>query len=317
MYYLEDYREGNKFSGVYLCKQKQILKTKAGKTYYSLILQDKTGQVDGKVWELSAAIAEFDSMNYIACEGTVTSFQGKLQINLNRIRVAEEGEYDPSDYIPCSDKDVDEMKREILSFIGSVSNPYLQKLLNRYFVEDSEFVGAFLSHSAAKSVHHSFMGGLPEHTLAVTRICNLFAAQYPLINRDLMITASLLHDMGKVYELTDFPENDYSDDGNLMGHIYIGARKIENACEEIPDFPAKLKSELIHCILAHHGKLEFGSPKTPSLIEALALHMADNSDAKLQTMSETLSASKEEMGWLGFNRFLESNIRQTHSKPES
>ena len=316
MYYIEDYREGNKFSGVYLCKQKQILKTKAGKTYYSLILQDKTGQVDGKVWELTAAIAEFDSMDFIACEGIVTSFQGKLQINLNRIRVAEEGEYDPSDYIPCSDKDRDEMMKEISSFVGSVNNSHLKTLLKKYFEEDEEFIKAFTTHSAAKSVHHSFMGGLLEHTLAVTRICNLFAAQYPRINRDLLITASLLHDMGKVYELTDFPENDYADDGNLMGHIYIGARKIENTCEEIPGFPDKLRSELIHCILSHHGKLEYGSPKTPSLIEALALHMADNSDAKLQTMSEALKEAKDEMGWLGFNRFLESNIRQTHSKPE-
>ena len=314
MYYIDSYNEGNKFVGIYLCKQKQILKTKAGKTYYSLILQDKTGTIDAKIWELNMAIAEFDSLDYIACEGLVTSFQGKLQVNISRVRVADEGEYDPADYIPCTDKDIDKLSDELTGFINSVKNTYLNTLLKKYFVEDTEFIKAFKAHSAAKSVHHSFMGGLIEHTMAVTRICDLYSVQYPRINRDLLITASLLHDMGKVYELNDFPANDYTDDGNLMGHIYIGARLIENTCETIPDFPAKLKSELIHCILAHHGKLEYGSPKTPGLIEALALHMADNTDAKLQTMTEALKEAGENKDWLGFNKFLEGNIRQTQSE---
>ena len=313
MYYINNYTEGNKLTGIYLCKQKQILKTKAGKTYYSLILQDKTGTLDGKIWEITNAIAEFDSMDYIACEGSITSFQNNLQANINRVRVADEGEYDPTDYIPCTDKDIDEMKRELAGFVDSVKNTYLKQLLLHYFNDGNEFYKQFISHSAAKSVHHSFYGGLLEHTLAVTRMCDLFAKQYPRINHDLLITASLLHDMGKVYELTEFPANDYSDDGNLMGHIYIGARRIENTCESMDGFPAKLRSELIHCILAHHGKLEFGSPKTPGLIEALALHMADNTDAKLQTMTEVLDAARDNMEWLGNNRFLESNIRQTHS----
>ncbi|MBO4396503.1 MAG: HD domain-containing protein [Eubacterium sp.] len=314
MLYLNDYNEGNKISGVYLCKQKQILKTKAGKTYYSLILQDKTATMDAKIWEISAAISEFDSLDYIACEGTVTSFQGNLQANINRVRIADEGEYDPVDFIPTTDKNIDEMKSELAGFVDSINNEYLKKLLKYYFTDGNEFYSKFIAHSAAKSVHHSFYGGLLEHTLAVTRMCELFSKQYPRINRDLLITASLLHDMGKVYELTDFPANDYSDEGNLMGHIYIGARKIENTCESIDGFPEKLRAELIHCILAHHGKLEYGSPKTPGLIEALALHMADNTDAKLQTMTEALNGAGNNMEWLGTNRFLESNIRQTRSK---
>ena len=254
-------------------------------------------------------------MDYIACEGSVTSFQGNLQANISRVRKADEGEYDPADYIPCTKKDMDEMMKEFSSYIESVKNPYLNQLLKKYFVEDAEFLKAFKAHSAAKSVHHSSMGGLVEHTLAVTRMCDLFAKQYPRINRDLLITAAMLHDIGKVYELTPFPANDYSDDGNLLGHIYIGAHKIENACDEIEGFPATTKSELLHCILSHHGKLEFGSPKTPGLMEALALHMADNTDAKLQIMTEALDAAGDKMDWLGSNRFLDgSNIRQTHTK---
>ena len=314
MYYISDYREGNRFSGIYLCKQKQILKTKAGKTYYSLILQDKTASIDGKIWEISGAIAEFEQMDYIACEGQVTSFQGNLQVNISRVRVADEGEYDPTDYIPCTDKDIEKMYAEILEFIDSVEDKNLKKLLENYFKNNSDFIKEFKKHSAAKSVHHSFMGGLLEHTLAVTKLCDTYAKQYPVINRNLLITAALLHDMGKIYELSSFPENDYTDVGNLLGHIYMGARLIENECEKIEGFPETLRSELIHCILAHHGKMEFGSPKTPGIIEAFALHYADNTDAKLQTMTEIIKNAGDEMGWLGFNRLLESNIRQTKSK---
>ena len=314
MYYISDYREGNRFSGIYLCKQKQILKTKAGKTYYSLILQDKTASIDGKIWEISGAIAEFEQMDYIACEGQVTSFQGNLQVNISRVRVADEGEYDPTDYIPCTDKDIEKMYAEILEFIDSVEDKNLNRLLENYFKNNSDFIKEFKKHSAAKSVHHSFMGGLLEHTLAVTKLCDTYAKQYPVINRNLLITAALLHDMGKIYELSSFPENDYTDVGNLLGHIYMGARLIENECEKIEGFPETLRSELIHCILAHHGKMEFGSPKTPGIIEAFALHYADNTDAKLQTMTEIIKNAGDEMGWLGFNRLLESNIRQTRSK---
>ena len=318
MYYLKDYREGAKFSGVYLCKQRQILKSKAGKTYWSLILQDRTGTIDGKIWDLTNAIEEFDSLDYIACEGSVTSFQGNLQVNITRVRRADEGEYDPADYIPCTDKDMDAMMQEFTSYIDSVKNTYLNQLLKKYFVDDAAFLKSFKAHSAAKSVHHSFMGGLVEHTLAVTRMCDLFAKQYPRINRDLLITAAMLHDIGKVYELTEFPANDYSDEGNLLGHIYIGAHKIENTCDSIDGFPSEMRAELLHCILAHHGKLEYGSPKTPGLMEALALHMADNTDAKLQIMTEALDAAGDKMEWLGNNRFLDgSNIRQTHTKSEA
>ena len=314
MYYISDYREGNRFSGIYLCKKKQILKTKAGKTYYSLILQDKTASIDGKIWEISGAIAEFEQMDYIACEGQVTSFQGNLQVNISRVRVADEGEYDPTDYIPCTEKDIEKMYAEILGFIDSVEDKNLNRLLENYFKNNPDFIKEFKKHSAAKSVHHSFMGGLLEHTLAVTKLCDTYAKQYPVINRNLLITAALLHDMGKIYELSDFPENDYTDVGNLLGHIYMGARLIENECEKIDGFPEVLRSELVHCILAHHGKMEFGSPKTPGIIEALALHYADNTDAKLQTMTEIIKNAGDEMEWLGFNRLLESNIRQTRSK---
>ena len=310
MYYLNDYREGQKLVGTYLCKSKQILKTKAGKTYYSLILQDKTGTADAKIWELGRGIEDFETMDYIYCEGLVTSFQGNIQMNISRVRRSEEGEYDPADYIPTTDKDIKEMYAKVVAYVNSVKNPYLSKLLKMFFVEDKEFVKEFCKHSAAKSVHHGFMGGLLEHTLSVTNMCEYFAGAYPLIHRDLLITAALFHDMGKVDEIAPFPRNDYTDDGQLLGHIMIGAEMLHDAIREIPDFPAKVESELKHCILAHHGELEYGSPKKPALAEAMALNLADNADAKMQTLTE-LFKDKKGNDWLGYNRLFESNIRKT------
>lgn len=314
MYYLKDYREGQKLVGTYLCKTKQVLKTKAGKTYYSLTLQDKTAIVDAKIWELNNGIASFEAMDYIFCEGLVTSFQGNIQMNISRLRKSEEGEYDPADYIPTTNRDVKQMMGEVLTYVESVKNPYLSKLLKMFFIEDTAFVKEFKRHSAAKSVHHSFMGGLLEHTLSVTNMCNYFANAYPKLHRDLLITAALFHDMGKIDEISSFPRNDYTDEGQLAGHIFIGAHKLMDAISTINGFPKKLANELIHCILAHHGKLEFGSPKVPSILEAMALHLADNADAKLQTLTEVFEQAGDNMEWLGYNRMFETNLRQTSSE---
>lgn len=311
MYYLKDYKEGQKLAGTYLCKTKQILKTKAGKTYYSLTLQDKTGTADAKIWELNNGIASFEALDYIYCEGLVTSFQGNIQMNISRLRKSEEGEYDPADYIPTTDKDVEQMFGEILAYVKSVKNPYLNQLLTKFFVEDKEFVTEFKRHSAAKSIHHGFLGGLLEHTLSVTNMCNYFATAYPNIHRDLLITAALFHDMGKMDEIAGFPRNDYTDDGQLLGHIFIGAQKLSVVIATIDGFPKKLESELLHCILAHHGKLEYGSPKVPAIMEAMALFLADHADAKLQTLTEVFKQAGDNMDWLGFNRMFESNLRQT------
>ena len=155
------------------------------------------------------------------------------------------------------------------------------------------------------------MGGLLEHTLSVTKLCDFYCKQYPILNRDLLVTAALFHDVGKIKELSRFPENDYTDEGQLLGHIVIGAEMVSDGIRRIEGFPKKLKDELLHCILAHHGELEFGSPKKPALVEALALAFADNVDAKMEMMKELFAASRTQEGWLGYNKLLESNVRRT------
>ena len=175
MNYIKELRDGEMVSEIYLCKNKVVAKTKAGKTYYSLQLQDKTGTVDAKIWELSNAIAHFEPMDYIRVDAQVTSFNGALQLNVKRVRVADEGEYNVTDYMPCSTKDIDTMYQELLGLIQGVKNQYLHKLLEMFFVEDKEFAEKFKKHSAAKSIHHGFIGGLLEHSLSVAKLCEEFA----------------------------------------------------------------------------------------------------------------------------------------------
>lgn len=313
MKYIESLREGERINEIYLCKVKQSALTKAGKPYDNLILQDKTGTLDAKIWEPgSIGIDEFDALDYIAVTGDITSFQGNLQLSIKRVRKVQEGEYDPKDYLPVSDRDVDEMYQELCKLIQSIVNPYLKKLLASFFIEDKEFEKRFKFHSAAKTVHHGFVGGLLEHTLNVAKHCDYFASAYPMLNRDLLISAAIFHDVGKLEELSTFPENDYTDAGQLLGHIMIGAEMVGERIRTIEGFPVRLGNELKHCILAHHGELEFGSPKKPALAEALALSFADNFDAKMETVKEIFAGVPDgNTEWLGYNRLLESNIRQS------
>ena len=313
MRYIEVLKEGDKISDIYLCKQRQSLTTKNGKPYEFVILQDKTGTVDAKIWEPnSQGIDDFDNLDYIEVVGDVVSFQGTLQVNIKRARKCSEGEYDEKEYFPVSNKDIDMMYSEFLEYIKSVKNTYLSQVLDLFFVNSPKIIEAFKMHSAAKTVHHGFIGGLLEHTLGVVKLCDFYCKQYPLLNRDLLITAAALHDIGKIKELSAFPANDYTDEGQLLGHIVIGSEWISDAVRQIPDFPPKLARELKHCILAHHGKLEYGSPKVPSLAEAVALNYADDTDAKMQTMTELFAShSTQNSEWLGFNRLFETNMRRT------
>jgi 3'-5' exoribonuclease len=312
MKYIETFREGERINEVYLCKFKQAALTKAGKPYDNVILQDKTGTIDAKIWDPgSVGIDEFDALDYVAVTGDITSFQGSLQLSIKRARKVAEGEYDPKDYLPMTDKDVDEMYAELMGYISSVGNPYLSQLLHKFF-DNEEFAKRFKFHSAAKSVHHGFVGGLLEHTVSVTRNCDYFAQNYPFLNRDLLLTAAMFHDIGKLRELSSFPANDYTDAGQLLGHIMIGAEWVGEGIRSIEGFPQVLANELKHCILAHHGELEFGSPKKPALVEALALSFADNLDAKMETVREMFAHVPENnLEWQGYSRLLESNIRRT------
>ena len=310
MKFIKDYKDGDRVFDIYLCKHKQSAVTKNGKPYENVILQDKTGTIDAKIWEPNnPGISEFDVFDYIEVYGEVTNFQGALQVSVKRVRVCGEDEYNPGDYLPVSSKDINQMYKELKDYIASIKSTYLKQLLESLFVNDEDFKKRFCQSSAAKSVHHGFVGGLLEHTLGVTKLCDYYCTAYPVLKRDLLLAAAMCHDIGKVREISHFPENDYTDDGQLLGHIVMGSQMVAAKAAKIPGFPRELLSQLQHCILAHHGKYEFGSPKIPAIIEALALNYADDTDAKLETFKEILDNAGDNKGWLGYNRLFESNLK--------
>ena len=306
MRFINTLREGETIRNIYLCKGKRSAETRNGKPYDNLILQDKTGVLDGKVWDPnSGGIADYDEMDFIEVYGEIINYNNNLQLNIKQIRKAEETEYSMADYLPTSGKDTEKMYQELLGYVKKIENPYLRQVVEYYFVKDEAFIRKFKAHSAAKSVHHGFSGGLLEHTLSVVKFCEYMVGAYPILNSDVLYTAAICHDIGKIKELSPFPENDYTDDGQLLGHIVIGVEMISEAARSIPDFPDRLASELKHCIVAHHGELEYGSPKKPALAEAFALNFADCADAKMQTLTEIFK-DKNTYDWL-----FETNLRKT------
>lgn len=310
MRYIKDFQEGENIVGHYFCKQKQIMKSRAGKTYMSLRLQDKTGTVDAKVWDLNNDIKNFEDNDFIKIDASVLIYQNETQLNVKKIRKSSEGEYNPADYVPCTEKNIDDMYDELTEYIKTINNSYIKKLLESFFINDPYIIKAFKKHSAAKNVHHSYMGGLLEHTLSVVKLCEFMSTQYGA-NHDILIATAMLHDVGKIEELSDFPNNDYTDDGQLIGHIVIGTEMITERINKIDGFPKQLASIIKHSILSHHGEYEYGSPKRPKTVEAFILHCADNTDAKIKVYQDSISSDNTQGSWVGYNKMLGHNIRKT------
>lgn len=314
MRYIETLHEGDRIQEVYLCKQKSVATSKNGKQYMSLVLQDKTGTVDAKIWDLnSGGIGDFDVLSYVDVMADVTVFNGAFQLNVKRIRKAGEHEYKVEDYLPISRYSIDGMYQVLLQMIDTVKAPHYHALLKAFFVDDAAFIERFKQNSAAKTMHHGFVGGLLEHSLSVAKLCAYYCKRYDILDYNLLITAALLHDIGKTREISLFPVNDYTDDGNLLGHIVMGYEMIGEKIKGISDFPKVCESELKHCILAHHGELEYGSPKKPALAEAVALNLADNTDARMEGLTELFLGTVPPDGssWYGYNKMFESNLRKT------
>ena len=311
MKYINELHEGENIIEHYLCKSRQTMKSRNGKNYLSLKLQDKTGMVDAKVWDLNNDIQSFQENDFIKVDAFVTTFNNELQLNVKRIRRSREGEYDPADFVPSTDKNIDEMYDQLMGYIKTMKNPYLKKLLEEIFLRHPVISKEFKYHSAAKAMHHSFRGGLVEHTLSVTQLCDFLAPRYNYVNRDILVASAMLHDVGKVLDLSDFPTNDYTDDGQLLGHLILGSELIRDAAAKIDGFPKRLESLMKHCMLSHHGEYEYGSPKLPSTPEAFLLHCADNLDAKTKMIEEALAADSTQGHWAGYNRMLQRNLSRS------
>jgi len=213
MRYIDSLHEGERVTSIYMCKQKNAATTKNGKPYENVLLQDRTGTLDAKIWEPnSMGIEEFEALDFVEVQGEITVFNGAMQMSIKRVRKCAEGEFDMKDFLPVSSRDIEEMYAELMTLKNKVENTYLRRLLDSFFVDDTELIKNFKFHSAAKSVHHGFVGGLLEHTLGVTNLCDCFADRYPMLNRDLLITGAMLHDIGKLKELSALPSYYSTDD---------------------------------------------------------------------------------------------------------
>ena len=317
MQFINTLKDGEVLNSIYHIKTKSQATAKTGKEYFNVQLQDKTGTIDGKIWDVNGpGIEEFKPGDFAEIEGDVISYNGQLQVKIYRVRVASNDEFKSEDYFATSKFDKNEMAKELDALISEVKNPNYKKLLTAFFIEDKKFREVFLIHQGAKVVHHSFVSGLIEHTLSTARLGKLIAKNYTDINVDLVVTTSLLHDIAKIVEIAPFPENDYTDKGQLIGHIVLGYEMVKEKINAIGGFGEKEESELLHCILAHHGTTEFGSPKLPMLMEAYVVSQADNTDAKLQIMREAIANAKvtnkmDANGFITGKNFIGNNFRES------
>ena len=283
---LVNFDEGKLFDGFFLVLLKQQRTTKSNKPYLNLILGDKTGQLEGRIWEPSdpRIAKEFERGDIVKARGSASRFDDRLQMKIDQLRLAQPGEADKADLLPSTTYDVADLWRQLLSFVASFTNPDL-KLLVTTLLDDPAFAAAYREAPAAKQLHHAWLGGLLEHVVSLLTLADRVAAHYPLLDRDLLLTGVILHDIGKLRELSWEIGFEYTVEGMLLGHIQIGTALAERTIDSLPGFPPRLKLLVLHMILSHHGKLEFGSPKLPMIPEALVLSFLDDLDAKMQAMT--------------------------------
>jgi 3'-5' exoribonuclease len=282
---LASYEEGKLFDSFFLVLSRQLRTTQSNKPYLNLILCDKTGQMEGRAWEpADPRIAkEFERGDVVKVRGCITRFNDRLQMKVEQLRKAVPVETDKSDLMPATNYDVEALWRQLLSFVESFTDPHL-KLLLTTLLADPQIAAAYKEAPAAKQLHHAWLGGLLEHVISLLTLADRVAPHYPILYRDLLLTGVILHDIGKVRELSWDVGFDYTIEGVLLGHIQIGAALAEKTMDSLPDFPPKMKILVLHTILSHHGKLEFGSPKLPMIPESLVLNFIDDLDAKMQAM---------------------------------
>jgi 3'-5' exoribonuclease len=292
---LAGFDEGKNFDGYFLLLQKQLRTTKSNKPYLFITLCDKTGAIEGRVWEpADPRIAkEIERGDIVKVRGSVSRFDDRLQMKVEQVRRAMTGEVDKTDLMPSTAYDVDALWRELLGFVESFAEPNLKLLLTTLLV-DPQLAQAYREAPAARQLHHAWLGGLLEHVISLLRLADRVAPHYPILHRDLLLTGVILHDIGKVRELSWDIGFDYTVEGQLLGHIQMGVALVEKTIEGIPGFPDRLRTLVVHMILSHHGKLEFGSPKLPMIPEALVLNFLDDLDAKMQAVEKEFDRSAKE-----------------------
>lgn len=302
--FIVDLKDKSVVSSQFMVHKKQIrdFKNKPGK-YLTLLIGDRTGQMEAKIWDRAEEFASrFEEEDIVLLEGRVELFNDKLQlkvVNLHKVH-----EYDIDDFLPKTTKDVDKLFNYIKSV--NIQNRYLKSLLEAFF-NDHEFISLFKKAPAAKSLHHCYLGGLVEHTYEVIKICELICELFPQIDREFLLTGAILHDIGKIEELKFTKVIDYTDEGRLIGHVVMGERAVSERMNRIDGFPKELKMRMSHLLLSHHGEYEWGSPKRPKTLEACTLHYAENLDAQVNRFIQLIEKEKDKT-WADYDRLLERHI---------
>jgi 3'-5' exoribonuclease len=304
--YISELEPNQTITGTFLVSHKDVRQKKSGEPYLSLTLSDRTGDLDAKMWDNAAeALDTFERDSFVRVKGLLQIFQNRPQLTVHKIQPVLDSEVESSDYFPVSKRDRMEMFQELQDWIAGMRDPHLKALLESIF-GDPKTALAFRTAPAAKSVHHNWIGGLIEHVLSLCHLAKFAAGHYPGIDLDLLLAGVMLHDLGKIHELSYTRSFTYSNQGQLLGHIVIGARMVDEKLALLPDFPPRLRDLLLHMILSHHGQLEYGSPKIPLFPEALLLHLLDNLDSKMECMRALIERDGLVEGvWTGYSSALE------------
>ncbi len=292
---LAGFDEGKIFDSFFLVLSKQQRTTRQNKPYLNLVLGDKTGQLEGRVWELNdpRIARDFERGDTVKVRGSISKFDERCQIKVDQLRKALPGEVEKGDLLPCTTQDIAVLWSQLEASVAGIANPDLKRLLTA-LLENPVLAQAYREAPAARQLHHAWLGGLLEHVVSLLGLAEKVAAHYPLLDRDLLITGVILHDIGKVRELMWETGFDYTVEGVLLGHIQMGIDLVEKTIAGLPDFPDRLRTLVLHMILSHHGKLEFGSPKLPMIPEAIALNFVDDLDAKMQAIAQEFDRSARE-----------------------
>ncbi len=300
---ISDLEENMNFESSFLVAQKSLLTSKTNRPYLSLKLADSSGEIEARVWDNAEEIATlFDKKDFIHAVGRAVVYQDKMQVSLVKIKKLNPNEINISDFLPMTKKNIEEMASQLLQLIRTeIKNDWIRKLLLSIF-EDAEILSRFKRAPAAKTNHHAWVGGLLEHVLHLCDLARDVLKHYPMVNPDLVYTGLMLHDIGKIYEMSYETSFDYTDDGQLVGHLIQGVEMIYDKVRAIPNFPPKIKTHVVHLVLAHHGKLEFGSPKLPMTLEALMVHYLDDLDSKIQGVLDLAAKENSDSRWTSFNR---------------
>lgn len=280
----------------FLVRAKEVRQKKTGELYLSLLLGDRTGEVDAKMWDnVGEVVDAFERDDFVKVKGMVQVYQNRPQVTIHKMRRMDESEVDFADYFPCSERDPEEMWAELRGFVAGMENPHLKALLEA-LLDDPEVAVRFRRAPAAKQIHHAYLGGLIEHVLSLCRLARALSGHYRGVDFDLLLAGVVLHDIGKIWELNYDRGFSYSDEGQLLGHITIALRMVEEKLRGLPAFPAQLRHLVEHMILSHHGHLEFGSPKLPQFPEALLLHYMDDMDSKMECMRALIEKDRQVEG---------------------